>query len=170
MGLGPQDLVRNILERNIQNHGSRGGMVPIKGEMLILFLTHKLIKYLGNDNAKAIKYIGIWNAAKKKNLIKIEAPQKLKDAVRKTVEETGAKFYQGGVMEINGKQYDCNRMLDETMRESLGPINLVSYKSEAEAKYPGILDLIEKSLDKQGEEYQIKKMAHKAVLVYLNHK
>jgi hypothetical protein len=164
MGWGPQDIVRDIVQRGAENAGgkfmedkSNKGMIPIRGEMLVLYLLHKLIKHIGKDNQKALNYIGVWHAAKKKGFIKIEAPQKLKDAVRGIVEETGAKFSKEGNMEVNGKEYDCNRMLAETMRESLGFVNLVSFKAEADSKYPGIVGIIEKGYD-IGKEGSISSM------------
>ena len=120
-------------------------MIKLIGDKLVLFLLHKLDKYIGTENV--LKYLGAWAYARKNKIVKIPMPEAMVIKLKKDLETFGATVLDNG--DISRK--DNKRVLDSkafleanTSSTGVGITNILVWQVSLENKYPGLLDALAK--------------------------
>lgn len=121
-------------------------MIQLTGEILPLYLMHKLAKHKGDADAYA-QYLSIWGAARVRGLLDgFDPPASMKASILAAVEKFGLKQYTKGQIHIPSRPdrlYDGPAMLDELLTQTIGLANMVSYQAEADRNFPGAMEALE---------------------------
>ena len=134
-------------------------MIKLIGETLVLFLLHKLDKYIGTENV--LKYLGAWAYARKNKIVKIPMPEAMVIKLKKDLETFGAKVLDNGVILLaNGRYLDSKAFLEaNTSQPGVGLTNILLWKTSLENKYPGLLDKLQEAYRPETEKMSIEKLS-----------